>query len=266
MAIKPLVLAVDDEPSMLRLISMTLTEDGFRVLSADDGAEALRIAERHRPDLIVLDVLMPRMNGLEVMERLRDRIRTPVILVTARNANSERVTGLDAGADDYLTKPFNPAELTARARAVLRRANRLPGDGTRLRADGIEIDLSRRLVKKGGEVVPLTRTEWRLLQYLATNAGRVVLNSELLARVWGSEYRHEIPYLRVWISRLRAKLEQVPSEPKILQTIPGIGYMFTAGERINGNGNGGGDGHEARPDHEEPVDAEEEIEAEPRAS
>jgi two-component system KDP operon response regulator KdpE len=239
-AIEPLVLAVDDEPGILRLINLVLSNNGFRVMVAEDGMEALRIAERHRPDLVILDVRMPQMGGIEVMRKLRERITTPIILLTAKSNDEDKIFGLESGADDYLVKPFNPGELSARARAVIRRSHHLPGNGTTVRADGVEIDLDRRLVTKDGQLVPLTRTEWRLLQELATNAGRVMLNAELLSSVWGSEYRDDLQYLRVWISRLRSKIERVPSEPKILVTFPGIGYMFTSEGSHSGNGNGSG--------------------------
>jgi two-component system KDP operon response regulator KdpE len=235
--VEPLVLAVDDEPGILRLINLVLSNNGFRVMVAEDGMEALRIAERHRPDLVILDVRMPQMGGIEVMRKLRERITTPIILLTAKSNDEDKIFGLESGADDYLVKPFNPGELSARARAVIRRSHRLPGNGTTVKADGVEVDLDRRLVTKDGQLVSLTRTEWRLLQELATNAGRVMLNAELLGSVWGSDYRDDLQYLRVWISRLRSKIERVPGDPKILVTFPGIGYMFTsAGSHENGNG------------------------------
>ena len=227
---KPLVLVVDDEPGILRLINLVLSNNGFRVEVAENGAEALHVAEHRRPDLIILDLRMPEMDGLEVMRRIRERMTTPVILLTGQSMNESKVAGLESGADDYIVKPFNPRELNARVKAVLRRAHRLPGNGARLRTNGVEIDLDSRIVTKDGEVVTLTRTEWRLLRELASNAGRVMLNEEILSRVWGPDYRDDLQYLRVWISRLRAKLEHIPSEPKIIATFPGIGYMLGAGE------------------------------------
>ena len=229
---KPLVLVVDDEPGILRLIDLVLSNDGFRVISAENGLEALSLADQRRPDLVILDIKMPEMSGMEVMRRIRERIRMPVILLTGQSQDENKVLGLESGADDYIVKPFNPSELSARVRAVLRRAHHLPGDGGRLRTDGVEIDLDSRLVRKDGKIVTLTRTEWRLLQELASNAGRVMLNEEILSRVWGSDYRDDLQYLRVWISRLRSKLEQVPSEPRIIATFPGIGYMLMAGEVV----------------------------------
>lgn len=227
---KPLVLVVDDEPGILRLINLVLSNDGFRVELAENGAEALHVAEHRRPDLIILDLRLPEMSGLEVMRRIRERMATPVILLTGQTQHEAKIAGLESGADDYIVKPFNPRELNARVKAVLRRAHRLPGNGARLRIDGVEIDLDARVVTRNGERVDLTRTEWRLLRELASNAGRVMLNEEILARVWGPDYRDDLQYLRVWISRLRAKLEQVPSEPRVIVTFPGIGYMLGASD------------------------------------
>jgi two-component system KDP operon response regulator KdpE len=226
MTAQPLVLAVDDEPGMLKLISMVLSSDGFRVMVAEDGPKALRLVERHHPDLIILDIRMPKMSGLEVMHRLRQRATTPVIFLTGKLEDGDKVMGLDAGADDYMPKPFNPSELTARARAVVRRAQRQAGNAAVLQSHGVEIDLDRRVVKKEGQFVRITRTEWRLLRELVRNSGRVLLIPDLLTAVWGPDYRDDVQYLRVWISRLRAKLERDPSRPKMILTFPGIGYMF----------------------------------------
>jgi two-component system KDP operon response regulator KdpE len=185
------------------------------------------MAEQQRPDLVVLDIMMPDISGLEVMRRLRERSSVPIILLTAKDHDQDKVRGLDLGADDYLIKPFNPEELSARVRAVLRRGVR-PADGEEnvITIGDVEIDLSRRLVKKNGEVVSLTRTEWMLLQQLAANAGKVMLNTELLSKVWGPEYRDDLQYLRVWVSRLRGKLENEPSKPRLIKTLQGIGYLL----------------------------------------
>src|SRR3954470_14244770 len=229
MTVDPLILAVDDEAGILRLIKLELSSQGFRVVVANDGEEALRIAEQQRPDIVVLDILMPDMTGLEVMRRLRERSQVPVILLTGKDHDEDKVRGLELGADDYLVKPFNPDELSARVRAVLRRSvSPSSGAGSTVTVGNIEIDLNRRLVKKDGVVIALTRTEWMLLQHLATNAGRVMLNAELLSKVWGPEYRDDLQYLRVWISRLRSKLEADPSKPAIIKTLPGIGYLLDA--------------------------------------
>ena len=231
MTVEPLILAVDDEVGILRLIKLELSSQGFRVVVAEDGAEALRIAEQQRPDIVVLDIIMPQMSGLEVMRRLRERSSTPVILLTAKDHDEDKVRGLELGADDYLAKPFNPEELSARVRAVLRRGYRPPAGGESVvRAGNVEIDLERRLVKKDGDLIALTRTEWMLLQHLAANAGKVMPNTELLSKVWGPEYRDDLQYLRVWDSRLRSKLETDPSSPAIIKTLQGIGYLLNAQE------------------------------------
>jgi len=229
MAVEPLILAVDDEAGILRLIKLELSSQGFRVIVAGEGEEALRMAEQQRPDIVILDIVMPEMSGLEVMRRLRERTSVPVILLTAKDHDEDKVRGLAMGADDYLVKPFNPEELSARVRAVLRRGFRpTVGAENIVRVANVEIDLNRRLVKKEGEVVSLTRTEWMLLQHLAANAGKVMLNTELLSKVWGPEYRDDLQYLRVWVSRLRSKLEPDPSNPTIIKTLQGIGYLLDA--------------------------------------
>lgn len=227
MSIDPLLLVVDDEAGILRLMKLELSAQGFRVITASDGESAITMAEEHRPDAILLDVMMPGISGLEVMRRLRERSNVPVLLVTAKDKDTDKVRGLELGADDYIVKPFNPDELGARIRAVLRRV--LSQDVERVvRAGDVEIDLTRRLVKRSGEPVALTRTEWLLLQHLAANAGKVMLNTELLTKVWGPEYRDDLQYLRVWVSRLRAKLEATPSNPRVIKTLQGIGYLFEA--------------------------------------
>jgi two-component system KDP operon response regulator KdpE len=228
MANEPLIVAVDDEPGILRIIKLELSTQGFRVETAPNGEDAINLVEKQRPDVVVLDVVLPDMSGLEVMRRVRERTNIPIILLTARDRDEDKIRGLEFGADDYLVKPFNPDELSARVRAVLRR-NTAPVDTERvIRVRNIEIDLGRRLAKKNGELVRLTRTEWMLLHHLASNAGKVILNTELLTKVWGPEYRNDLQYLRVWVSRLRAKLEPEPSNPTIIRTLQGIGYMLDA--------------------------------------
>jgi two-component system KDP operon response regulator KdpE len=222
----PLVLAVDDEPGILRLIKLELTPQGFRVLTAEHASEALEIAQEYRPDIALLDIVMPDMSGLELMRELRERGDLPVILLTAKGSDNDKVRGLEMGADDYLAKPFSPDELSARVRAVLRRAVGSNAIDNIVRIDDVEIDLNHRLVRSGGELISLTRTEWMLMQHLAANAGNVMLNSELLSKVWGPEYRNDLQYLRVWVSRLRHKLEKDPSKPRLIKTFQGIGYML----------------------------------------
>ena len=228
---EPLVLAVDDETGILRLIKLELAEQGLRVVTAGSGEEALRLAEEQRPDLVLLDIIMPEMTGLEVMRRLREQSNAPIILVTAKDSDSDKVRGLELGADDYIVKPFSPEELGARIRAVLRRSTGAQSAERLVRAGNVEIDLDRRLVTRDGDPVTLTRTEWLLLQHLAANVGKVLMNAELLSKVWGPEYRDDVQYLRVWVSRLRAKLEPEPAEPVIIKTRQGIGY-FLDGEPV----------------------------------
>jgi two-component system KDP operon response regulator KdpE len=225
---EPLVLAVDDEAGILRLMKLELTAQGFRVITAANGEEALRLAEEQRPDIVLLDILMPEMTGLEVMRKLREQMNTPIILVTARDSDIDKVRGLEQGADDYILKPFSPEELSARIRAVLRRSVGSRNTKRLIKIGDVEIDLNRRVVTRNGEAVSLTRTEWLLLQYLAANAGKVMLNAELLSKVWGPEYHDDVQYLRVWVSRLRRKLEPNPSDPQIIKTMQGIGYMLDA--------------------------------------
>ena len=226
MSTEPLVLAVDDEAGILRLIKLELTTQGFRVVTASSGEEALRMAEEQRPDIALLDIVMPEMTGLEVMRRLRERSSIPVILLTAKGSESDKVRGLELGADDYLAKPFSPDELSARVRAVLRRSVGSSSAENIVHVGSVEVDLNRRLVKRSGKIVTLTRTEWMLLQHLAANVGKIMLNAELLSKVWGPEYRDGLQYLRVWVSRLRRKLEDDPSKPRLIKTFQGIGYML----------------------------------------
>lgn len=232
MTVEPLILAVDDEAGILRLIRLELTEQGYRVVVASDGEEAVRTFEQQRPDVVVLDIMLPDMSGLEVMRRLRERSNTPIILLTARDHDEDKVRGLELGADDYVVKPFNPQELTARVRAVMRRAVRESMGESLVVAGDVEIDLDKRLVTKAGEPVSLTRTEWMLLQHLASNAGRVMLNTELLSKVWGPEYIDDLQYLRVWISRLRSKLETDHAQPSVIKTLQGIGYLLDVEGRL----------------------------------
>ena len=225
---EPLILAVDDEAGILRLMKLELTAQGFRVITASNGEDALKLIEEQRPDVVLLDVIMPEMTGLEVMRRVREQMNVPIIMVTAKDSDADKVRGLEMGADDYIVKPFSPEEMGARIRAVLRRAAGDQNVERVINVQDVEIDLNRRLVSRSGDVVALTRTEWLLLQYLAANAGKVMLNAELLSKVWGPEYHDDVQYLRVWVSRLRRKLEPNPNEPVIIKTMQGIGYMLDA--------------------------------------
>ena len=226
MSTQPLVLVADDEPRITKLVSIVLTEEGFRVVTANGGEEALKKAEEIRPDIVLLDIVMPDLDGIEVMRQLRERRPVAVILLTAKGSTADKSKGLDLGADDYIAKPFHPDELAARVRAVLRRSSGAsPGSGV-LAFDDIEIDLERRLVTRDGKLVQLSRTEWLLLQHLAANPGKVVLHTELLTKVWGPEYRDDLQYLRVWVSRVRRKLGSEPGDPGRIKTFQGIGYLL----------------------------------------
>jgi two-component system, OmpR family, KDP operon response regulator KdpE len=226
MSTQPLVLVADDEPRITKLVSIALSEEGFRVVTASGGEDALAKAEEVRPDIVLLDIVMPDLDGIEVMRQLRERRPVPVILLTAKGSTADKAKGLDLGADDYIAKPFHPDELAARVRAVIRRSSGAqPGAGV-IRFDDVEIDLERRMVTRGGELVQLSRTEWLLLQHLAANAGKVVLHTELLTKVWGPEYRDDLQYLRVWVSRVRRKLGAKPGEPGRIRTFQGIGYLL----------------------------------------
>jgi len=225
MTVEPMVLVVDDEVPILRLLKIELSAQGFRVITASNGAAALEAAESQRPDIAVLDVLMPNMDGLELMREMRERWATPVIFLTARDKHNDKIRGLELGADDYIVKPFNPDEVGARIRAVLRRATATHAERV-VKSGDVEVDLIRRRVTRAGAEVTLTRTEWLLLQHLAANAGKVMFNAELLSKVWGPEYRDEMQYLRVWISRLRQKLGDTAGESRLIKTLPSIGYMF----------------------------------------
>lgn len=226
MNITPLILAVDDDAHILQIIKWELTNQGCQVITSRDGEEALEIARDQRPDLVILDVMMPNINGLEVMRRLRERSSVPVLLLTARNRDQDKIGALDTGADDYVTKPFSPEELGARVKAILRRSGREEETpGTVVRSGDVEIDLGRRRVKKAGQDVTLTRTEWMLLEHLASNAGKVMGISDLLAKMWSVEYVTDAQYLRVWVSRLRTKLgDEKPH--KMIKTFTGVGYML----------------------------------------
>jgi two-component system KDP operon response regulator KdpE len=226
---QPLVLVADDEPRITKLVSMALNAEGFRVVTASGGEQALQRAEDVRPDIVLLDIVMPGLDGIEVMRQLRERRPVPVILLTAKGSTADKAKGLDLGADDYVAKPFDLDELAARVRAVLRRSAGATAAGGVIAFDDVEIDLERRTVSRKGELVQLSRTEWLLLQHLAANAGKVVLHTELLTKVWGPEYRDDLQYLRVWVSRVRRKLGAKPGEPGRIKTFQGIGYLLDTG-------------------------------------
>jgi two-component system, OmpR family, KDP operon response regulator KdpE len=221
------VLIVDDDHRMRRLLKLNLESAGYRVVAAEDGASALEAAELDPPELVVLDVMMPGMDGFTCLQRLREFSQVPVILLTAKGEEADKVHGLDLGADDYLTKPFGPAELLARVRAALRRQPGAAPPAT-LSVGDLTINLARRRVIRDGQEIRLTPTEYKLLYELASSPGRVLLHSELLARVWGPEYRDEVDYLWSYVRYLRNKLEPDPAHPRYILSEPGVGYMLAA--------------------------------------
>jgi two-component system KDP operon response regulator KdpE len=224
------ILLAEDEVALRDFISRNLQARGFEVVEASNGLEALAVWERDEPHLLILDIMMPRMDGLEVCRRVREHSSVPIIVLTALDAESDKVTALDLGADDYLTKPFGVEELLARVRAVLRRAQPEavpPASGSKRFGD-IEVDLDGHIVRKQGVEVRLSPTEFALLQLLVTNVGKVLTHRMLLQSIWGPEYGGEAEYLRVYINRLRHKLEPDPANPRYFLTEPGVGYRFAA--------------------------------------
>jgi two-component system KDP operon response regulator KdpE len=225
----PLVLVVEDEPAMSRLIGSVLSSAGYRVFPVTTGSQALLQASSRTPDVVLLDLGLPDLEGLEVVRKLRQWSRTPIVVVSARGREQDKVDALDAGADDYLTKPFGASELLARVRVALRHAARgTDGDAASYDVDGIKVDVERRQVNVRGREVRLTPTEWKLLGVLVKNAGRVVLQSQLLREVWGpvAERQGQSHYLRVYVAALRRKLEQEPAHPRCLITEAGVGYRL----------------------------------------
>ncbi|MEU6538593.1 response regulator [Streptomyces sp. NPDC047000] len=222
------VLVVDDEPQIVRALEMNLRARKYEVDAASDGATALRLAAARPPDVIVLDLGLPDMDGVEVIRKLRGWTRVPVLVLSARHSSDEKVEALDAGADDYVTKPFGMDELLARLRAAVRRAEPVGGDeeDVLVETDAFTVDLARKKVGRGGKDVRLTPTEWHLLEVLVRNTGRLVGQKQLLQEVWGPSYGTESNYLRVYMAQLRRKLETDPSHPKHFITEPGMGYRF----------------------------------------
>lgn len=225
------ILVVDDEPQILRALRTILTGRQFRVTTASRGEEALTLAAAAPPDLVILDLGLPDLDGIQVCARLREWTQAPIIVLSVRDSEQDKVAALDHGADDYLTKPFGIEELMARVRVALRHSAQMQGKPTTLiRAGLIEIDLARHIVTRGEEEVRLTATEFRLLAYLAANSGRVLTHRAILSHVWGPEEADHVEYLRVYMRQLRKKLEADPERPQHLVTEPGVGYRFLAGE------------------------------------
>ncbi|MEV4331110.1 response regulator [Streptomyces sp. NPDC049597] len=226
------VLVVDDEPQIVRALVINLKARKYEVDSAPDGATALDIAAARQPDVVVLDLGLPDMDGVEVIRSLRGWTRVPILVLSARHSSDEKVEALDAGADDYVTKPFGMDELLARLRAAVRRAEPVGGgeDGdagaATVETETFTVDLAAKKVNRDGRDVRLTPTEWHLLEVLVRNTGRLVGQKQLLQEVWGPSYGTETNYLRVYMAQLRRKLEADPSHPKHFVTEPGMGYRF----------------------------------------
>jgi len=225
---KKRILIVDDEVSILKFLRSNLEDRGYVVISASNGEEALNTIERELPDLIVLDVMMPKMDGFEVCRRLREWSQIPIIMLSARGDEKDKVKCLDLGADDYIVKPFGASELMARVSAVLRRTKTVDISPVRssIAIGDLAINFAKRQITRAGAEVKLTPTEYALIQELAVNSGKVLTHTHLLNKVWGPEYRDEREYLHVFVRRLRSKLEPDPDNPTYILTISGVGYQF----------------------------------------
>jgi two-component system KDP operon response regulator KdpE len=222
------VLIVDDEPDVRALVRSALSyaRQDLTAVEAADGDEALAMIHSERPDLVVLDLALPKRDGFAVLEQVREKTDLPIIVLTARGLEEDKIKGLRLGADDYLTKPFSPRELVARIESVLRRsAPRAPRSGT-IATHDLAIDLTARRVRRAGKDVHFTPTEFNLLAELASHPGEALTHDALLTRVWGPEYRYETQYLKVYVGRLRDKIESAPDEPTLIQTVRGVGYRF----------------------------------------
>jgi DNA-binding response OmpR family regulator len=224
-----LILVVDDEERMARFIHLNLDHDGFQVIEAYRGMQAIQILRDSLPDLIILDVMMPDIDGFEALKMIREVSSVPVIMLTAKGEEDDRVRGLELGADDYVTKPFSPRELVSRVRAVLRRneAVGIPSKELIEVDDRLKIDFGRREIWVEGKLVKLRPTEYRLLYHLVQNAGWVLTYDQILSKVWGYEYRDEPHYVRLYINYLRQKIEKDPANPVYILTERGVGYRFT---------------------------------------
>ena len=223
--LKPLVLVVDDERQIRRLLCVCLEGNGYRVVEAATGQEGITMAAQRVPDVVVLDLGLPDMDGLAVLKRLREWSRTPVVVLSVRDREEDKIAALDHGADDYVTKPFGSGELLARLRVALRHAAPA-GEMTVFRSGPVEMDLAARVVRKNGVEVRLTATEYSLLRLLVRHAGKVLTHRQILREVWGPNYEEQTHYLRVYVAHLREKLEADPSHPALLLTEPGVGYRL----------------------------------------
>ncbi|MEP6962737.1 MAG: response regulator [Acidobacteriota bacterium] len=223
---KPFILIVEDDPQIRRFLRATLTAEGYLYDEAVTAAEGLAQVNGRRPDLILLDLGLPDQDGLEVIRRVRESSQLPIVVLSARGEESDKIAALDLGADDYVAKPFSVGELLARIRAALRRSSAVTEDGAVVRFGRVEVDLNKRIVKVEGEEVHLTPNEYRLLQVLIKYPGKVLTQRQLLNEVWGPNHLDQAQYLRVYVAQLRRKLESDPTRPKHLQTETGIGYRL----------------------------------------
>jgi two-component system KDP operon response regulator KdpE len=226
---KTRILIVDDEPSIRKFLKANLEAGGYKVFVATNGAEAIELFELEIPDMMILDIMMPVMDGFEVCRRIREWSRVPIIMLSARGDMSDKVKCLDLGADDYMTKPFGNDELIARIRALMRRVEKTNSEPSQpnFTSDNLEINFARRQVTLDGAPVALTPTEYNLLQEMVLNVDKVLTHTHLLNKVWGPEYMDERDYLHVFIRRLRSKIEPDPKNPKYILNIPGVGYLFS---------------------------------------
>lgn len=223
---EPRILVVDDEPQLRRAVGLSLVGRGYVVREAEDGATGLREFEAFRPDVVLLDLMLPDMGGVDVCRELRKTYDTPIVVLSVVGDERAKVAALDAGADDYLTKPFGIEELLARIRVALRRGSATRTQQPVITVENLTIDLERRSVTLGGDELRLTPTEYSLLKYLATNAGKVLTHPMILRAVWGMEYAEDTHVLRTYVNQLRAKLCDDPSHPRFIRTEAGVGYRF----------------------------------------
>lgn len=227
----PLILLIDDEPQILRALKTILSAGRFRVLSAVTGEQGIALAASQSPDIIILDLTLPDMDGIQVTEQIREWSAVPIIVLSVRDGERDKVAALDKGADDYLIKPFNIEELLARIRVALRHSAQSIGNKeTVIKAGNLSIDLARHITTLNGEELKLTATEFKLLSYLAAHADRVLTHQAILIHVWGLEESDHIEYLRVYVGQLRKKIEIDPDDPQVLVTDPGVGYRFKTSE------------------------------------
>ena len=220
------VLVIDDEPAIQRLLAINLEAAGYRVTLAPDGQQGLTLAAQKRFNAIILDLGLPDISGIEALKRLREWTQIPVLILTVHDSETEKIEALDSGADDYVTKPFNTGELLARLRAALRRANKGSVEEPVFHAGDLAVDMASRRVTRAGEAVMLTATDYNILHLFIQHAGKVLTHRHLLQEVWGPEHQGDMAYLRVYMLRLREKLEANPAKPKLLVTEPGVGYRL----------------------------------------